>query len=66
MNMDLLEKEMKNRKVSNFEIARQLGINISTWCRKKNRPEKISIGEAEKITKILSLSPEIAREIFLA
>ena len=65
MNVELLESEMKNKKISNKEIAEFLGIDVSTWCRKKNRPDKINIGEAERISEILCLSPEKAREIFL-
>lgn len=46
-------------------LAEQIGIDRSSMYRKLNNFEKITIGEARKITSALDLSNEEASSIFL-
>lgn len=46
-------------------LAEHIGIDRSSMYRKLNNFEKITIGEANKITSVLDLSNEEASSIFL-
>lgn len=47
------------------KLAENIGIDRSSMYRKLNNFEKITIGEAKKITAVLNLSNEDASSIFL-
>lgn len=64
VDLELLKDEMKNKHITNSDIATCLNINLSTWSRKKASPNGIKIGEAERISKLLNLSKEKANQIF--
>lgn len=66
MNIQLLEDHMKAQGVSNEEIAKALGMNVSTWFRKKKAlGETLTIGEMDTLCRFLHLTPQEATEIFL-
>lgn len=65
-NISLLEEKMKERDISVSQMSKHLNINESTWYRKKKNAQSFSIGEAEKICKILKLSNEETTSIFFA
>ena len=46
-------------------LAERIGVERSSMYRKLNNFEKITIGEAKKITAVLNLSDEDASSIFL-
>lgn len=46
-------------------LAEKIGVERSSMYRKLNNFEKITIGEAKKITAVLNLSGEEASSIFL-
>ncbi len=64
VKFDLLEQKMIEKNVSRNEMIDFLGIDESTWYRKRKNPESISIGAAEIIIHVLSLSKEEADNIF--
>lgn len=61
-----LENEMNEQKVTDAEMAKIIGKDISTWYRRKLAPQTFLIGEIENIVDSLSLSDEKAIHIFLA
>ena len=65
INFDMLEDKMNEKNVSREEMINHLGIDESTWYRKKKKPQSFSIGAAETIIKVLELTEQEANNIFL-
>lgn len=66
INIKMLEDEMKRADVTNYEMANALGIDESTWHRKKKQPNTFTIGDIDKIKEKLLLANEKAILIFLS
>lgn len=64
INFDMLEKKMQEKNISRDKMIEELGINESTWYRKKKQPQSFTIGAAETIIKVLELSEKEANDIF--
>lgn len=64
-NFSQLLEIMKENNITDKMIASALGIDLSTWYRRKLAPQKITIGEAQEIKDLLNLSDETAASIFL-
>ena len=64
VNFDLLEDKMQEKDISRAKMIKELGIDESTWYRKKKHPESFTIGAAEIIIKVLELSVKEANDIF--
>lgn len=65
-NMDILRGKMENRQITNNEMAKQLGIDPSTFYRKlKSDGTTFTVGQIHKIVEVLGLNPEEATTIFL-
>lgn len=65
MNINKLKAKIVERGMNVETLASLVDIDRSSMYRKLNNFEKITIGEARKITKALDLSGEEATEIFL-
>ena len=66
INIEELEKEMKNAGLKKGEIAKRLNIDESTLYRKlKDGGKKITVGEVHELIAIMGLTPARASEIFL-
>lgn len=61
---EFINEIMRKKEITVEELAKELKINPSTWYRWLKKPEKITIGAAEKICIILELSSEQANFIF--
>ena len=65
-NMDILRGKMVERRVSQEEMARKLGIDASTFYRKmKSDGINFTVGQMHKIVEVLKLTSEEATSIFL-
>lgn len=64
VNFELLEKKMDEKDVSRAEMINHLGIDESTWYRKRKNPKSFTIGAAETMIQVLDLSEEEADNIF--
>jgi plasmid maintenance system antidote protein VapI len=64
MNANALKGEIVARGLNVEKLAKKIGINRASMYRKLNNFEKFTIGEAQKIKKVLGLSDERANEIF--
>lgn len=62
--IEKIESAMQANNITDNDVARAIGIDLSTWYRRKLAPNKIQIGEAEIIKKICNLSSEKASAIF--
>lgn len=65
MNIENLEKEMKEKKISDGQVAAAIKVNLSTWYRRKASPNSLKIGEIIIIKDLLKLTDEKASSIFL-
>lgn len=65
VNLEILEREMKMQNFTDIQIADAIGVDLSTWYRRKAAPNKLQIGEIEKIKNALCLTEEKALAIFL-
>lgn len=66
MKINKLKAKVVEREMNIEMLAKKLGINQSSLYRKlNNASEKITIGEAVKMKKILDLKDEEAIDIFL-
>jgi plasmid maintenance system antidote protein VapI len=65
MNLNKLKGKIVERGMNVEMLAEQIGVERSSMYRKLNNFEKITIGEAKKITDALNLSKEEASFIFL-
>ena len=66
MSVNKLRGKMVSLDVSMEEVAKVLGVTVSSMYRKLNSFEKITIGEAKKIKEFLGLTDAEAIEIFLS
>ena len=65
-NMELLRGKMAERKLSPEDMAREIGVDASTFYRKlKNDGITFTVGQMHKIVDVLQLSCEEATSIFL-
>lgn len=65
-NMDILREKMARRKLSPEDMARELGVDASTFYRKiKADGVTFTVGQMHKIVDVLHLSKEEATSIFL-
>ena len=65
MNLHKLKGKIVEKGWNVETLAEHIGVERSSMYRKLNNFEKITIGEAKKITKALNLSNEEASSIFL-
>lgn len=65
VNIKTLEEEMKMQNVTDTQVANAIGVDLSTWYRRKAAPHKLQIGEIEIIKNLLCLSETKALSIFL-
>lgn len=65
MNIQKLKGKMVEKEMGVDAVATLIGIDKSSFYRKLNNAEKITIGEAAKIKDALDLSDSEAYEIFL-
>ena len=66
MNLNKLRGKIVERGMNIEQLAIAIGVDRSSMYRKLNAFERITIGEATKITKVLSLTSDEAVEIFLS
>lgn len=66
MNINKLKGKIVENGLKNEQFADMIGIDRSTFYRKLNNFEKITIGEAVKMKEALELSDAEACEIFLS
>jgi transcriptional regulator with XRE-family HTH domain len=65
-NMDKLRGKMAERKVTQEELAEQIGVDPSTFYRKmKAEGVNFTVGQMHKIVEVLNLSSDEAASIFL-
>lgn len=65
-NMDVLRGKMAEKRISQEELARKIGIDSSTFYRKmKSKGTNFTVGQMHKIVEVLNLSNEEAASIFL-
>lgn len=65
MDLNKLKGKIVEKGWNVEKLAEQIGVDRSSMYRKLNNFEKITIGEAKKITEILDLTNEEASYIFL-
>ncbi len=65
VNIEALEIKIKKQNITDLQIANAIGIDLSTWYRRKLAPQKLQIGEIDAIKELLCLSKEEAVNIFL-
>ena len=64
--MDILRGKMLEKHMNVEEIAREIGIDTSTFYRKlKSDGMSFTVGQMHKIAEVLKLTPEEASSIFL-
>lgn len=66
MKISKLKGKIVENEMSYPQFAAAIGMNYSTLLRKFKSPEKITVGDAEKMRIALNLKDEEAIEIFLA
>ena len=65
-NMSALRTKMAEKNISNEDMARKIGIDVSTFYRKmKSDGVNFTVGQMHKIVEELGLSNEEAASIFL-
>lgn len=65
-NMDILRGKMAERRITQEEMARKIGVDVSTFYRKmKSDGVNFTVGQMHKIVEVLKLSNEEAAAIFL-
>ncbi len=65
-NIQLLEEKMREQNITVSDMVKHLNIDKATWYRKKKNSQSFSIGQAEKICKLLNLSDSETTRIFFA
>ena len=66
INMELLHGKMREKNISNEDMAVQIGVDASTFYRKiKANGVNFTVGQMHKIVEILRLTKEEAVSIFL-
>ena len=64
-NMDVLRGKMTERRITQEEMARKIGVNVSTFYRKmKTDGINFTVGQMHKIVEVLKLTNEEAAAIF--
>lgn len=66
MNVNMLKGKMVEKGINAETLAKKVGMDRSTMYRKLGNIEKITIGEANKITAVLELTGSEASAIFLS
>lgn len=64
-DVDKLRGKIVEKRMTQQELAEKVGISKSTLNRKLKNGDKITIEEANKITRVLGLTKEEALSIFL-
>lgn len=65
-NMDVLRGKMAERRISHEEMAKRIGVDVSTFYRKlKSDGINFTVGQMHKIVEVLGLTNEEAASIFL-
>ena len=65
-NMDMLRDKMAEKNISNEAMAKEIGIDASTFYRKmKSCGTNFTVGQMHKIVEVLELSSKEAALIFL-
>lgn len=65
-NMDILRGKMLEKHMNVEEMAKEIGIDTSTFYRKlKSNGMSFTVGQMHKIAEVLKLTPEEASSIFL-
>lgn len=65
-NMDILKRKMAEHKMSPEDMAREIGVDPSTFYRKiKTEGVNFTVGQIHRIVDILHLTKEEATSIFL-
>ena len=65
-NMDILRSKMAELKLSPEDMAREIGVDASTFYRKiKTEGVNFTVGQMHKIVDVLKLTREEAASIFL-
>lgn len=65
-NMDALRGKMVEKRINGEEMAREIGVDTSTFYRKmKSDGMSFTVGQMHKIAEVLSLTHEEAAAIFL-
>lgn len=64
MDVKALERKMKELKVTNADIAKYLGIDESTWYRKKASSQLVKLNDVKAISQLLKLTDAEERAIF--
>lgn len=66
INMEMLRGKMNERHVSVDDMAKQMGVDASTFYRKmKSDGTNFTVGQMHTIVEVLGLSNEEASSIFL-
>lgn len=65
MNINKLKAKIVENGMNVETLAERIGVDRSSLYRKLNNFEKITIGEAKKISNVLELTPDEATNIFL-
>lgn len=66
-NMKKLKLKLKEKGLSVADVSDKMGINKATFYRKiKNAGETFTVGDIDKISKILNLQVEEINEFFFA
>ena len=66
MNINKLKGKIVEKGLNIEQVADMIGVDRSTFYRKMNNADKITIGEASRIKDALMLSDNDAYDIFLA
>ena len=66
MNINKLKGKIVEKGLNIEQVADMIGVDRSTFYRKMNNADKITIGEAARIKDALMLSDNDAYDIFLA
>ena len=66
MNINKLKGKIVEQGLNIEQVADMIGVDRSTFYRKMNNADKITIGEAARIKDALMLSDSDAYDIFLA
>ena len=66
MDTQKLKDKISNLGTNVESVAREIGVDKSSFYRKLNNGEKFTIGEARRIKSALFLSDSEANEIFLS
>ena len=66
VNVDKLRGKIVEKRMSVEKVAEAIGLDVSTLYRKLKYSDKLTIGEASKISKVLELTAAEVNDIFFA